>query len=76
MKQKNLTNMAASVRDRLKKLRATTGQEYNTLLARYTIERLLFRLSISEYRHRFVLKGALLFALWHESAHRLTRDRV
>lgn len=72
--KKTLTNMAASVRDRLKTLRTSTGQEYNTLLVRYTIERFLFRLSISEHRNRFVLKGAILFALWHESAHRITRD--
>lgn len=72
--KKPLTNVAASVRDRLKILRSSTGQESNTLLVRYTIERFLFRLSISEYRKRFVLKGAILSALWHESAHRITRD--
>ena len=53
---------------------ASTGQDYNTLLIRYTIERFLFRLSESEYRNRFVLKGALLFALWNETPHRVTRD--
>ncbi|RYD24821.1 MAG: nucleotidyl transferase AbiEii/AbiGii toxin family protein [Verrucomicrobiaceae bacterium] len=71
---KNPVNMAASVRDRLKSIRNRTGQEYNTLLTRYTIERFLYRLSVSEHRSRFVLKGALLFVLWHESAHRITRD--
>ncbi|RYD25850.1 MAG: nucleotidyl transferase AbiEii/AbiGii toxin family protein, partial [Verrucomicrobiaceae bacterium] len=34
---KNPVNMAASVRDRLKSIRNRTGQEYNTLLTRYTI---------------------------------------
>ena len=69
-----LKNVAASVRDRLKTVMATTGQDYNTLLIRYTIERFLFRLSESEFRNRFVLKGALLFALWNETPHRATRD--
>jgi hypothetical protein len=69
-----LKNVAASVRDRLKTVMASTGQDYNTLLTRYTIERFLFRLSESEYRNRFVLKGALLFALWNETPHRVTRD--
>lgn len=38
-----LTNVAASVRDRLKKISVETGQDFNTLLTRYAIERLLFR---------------------------------
>ncbi|HWL52550.1 MAG TPA: nucleotidyl transferase AbiEii/AbiGii toxin family protein [Chthoniobacteraceae bacterium] len=67
-------NMAISVRDRLKSIQRRTGQDFNTLLVRYGIERFLFRLSCSNYRNRFVLKGALLFAVWHELPHRITRD--
>jgi len=69
-----LKNVAASVRARLKQITDTTGQDFNTLLTRYAIERLLFRLSNSKHRNRFVLKGAILFALWGESPHRVTRD--
>jgi hypothetical protein len=36
------------------------GQVFDLLLTRYTLERLLYRLSISQHRNRFVLKGAML----------------
>lgn len=75
MKKPEPKNMAASVRDRLKNLMGSTGQDYTALLTRFTIERFLYRLSVSRHRERFVLKGALLFALWQEEAlHRITRD--
>ncbi|MGD0649257.1 MAG: nucleotidyl transferase AbiEii/AbiGii toxin family protein [Acidobacteriaceae bacterium] len=38
------------------------------------MERLLFRISQSEHRRAFILKGALLFELWTEQTHRPTRD--
>jgi predicted nucleotidyltransferase component of viral defense system len=69
-----LKNVAASVRDRLKKIADKNSEDYNTLLVRYAIERLLFRLSQSKHKTRFVLKGAMLFALWKETPHRVTRD--
>ncbi len=43
-------------------------------MVRYALERLLFRLSTSEYKERFILKGALLFAVWSPEMHRPTRD--
>ncbi len=67
-------NVAASVLDRIKAIQRTTAQDYNTLLTRYGIERLLFRLSQSPHKNRFVLKGALLFVIWRETPHRITRD--
>lgn len=38
------------------------------------LERLLYRLSISKHANRFLLKGAVLFALWYDVPHRPTRD--
>ena len=73
-KKDEIKNVPASVRDRLKKIADKTGENYNTLLVRYAIERLLFRLSKSKHKKRFVLKGAMLFALWKETPHRVTRD--
>lgn len=35
---------------------------------------MLYRISISEFREQFVLKGALLFDLWFDEPHRPTRD--
>jgi hypothetical protein len=67
-------NVAASVRQRLLNLSRSTGEDFQLLLTRYAIERLLYRLAASEYAGRFVLKGAMLFALWTGEMHRPTRD--
>lgn len=67
-KKDELKNVAASVRDRLKKIADKSGEDFNGLLIRYAIERLLFRLSKSKHKKRFVLKGAMLFALWKVSS--------
>jgi len=66
--------MAASVKARLLNLRAETGRPFDQLLSAYVLERVLFRLSASEHRDRFVLKGAVLFSVWFDSPHRATRD--
>jgi predicted nucleotidyltransferase component of viral defense system len=50
------------------------GEDANLILTRYGLERFLYRLAHSEYVGQFVLKGAMLFALWMESGHRPTRD--
>lgn len=73
-KKDELKNVAASVRERLKKISDKSSEDYGLLLVRYTIERLLFRLSKSKYKKRFVLKGAMLFVIWNETPHRITRD--
>jgi hypothetical protein len=44
------------------------------LLRRYAIERLLYRLSLSPHRDRFILKGAMLFAVWLDDPFRPTQD--
>jgi len=62
------------VRQRLLNLSRKTGEDFQLLLTRYAIERLLYRLGESEYAPRFVLKGAMLFALWTGEMHRPTRD--
>jgi hypothetical protein len=67
-------NLTASVRQRLVNLARTRNEEFGLILTRYGIERLLYRLSQSEYRNAFVLKGALLFELWTKRPHRPTRD--
>ncbi|MDB5970272.1 MAG: nucleotidyl transferase AbiEii/AbiGii toxin family protein [Hydrocarboniphaga sp.] len=67
-------NLAASVHARLLNRAQRDGEDFNLLLARYALERWLYRLSISPERERLVLKGALLFALWFDTPHRPTRD--
>lgn len=67
-------NVAASVRARLLNRARQTGQDFSLILTRYAIERLLYRISISEHAGQFLLKGALLFDLWFDIPHRPTRD--
>ena len=67
-------NIPASVRQRLLNLAQQTNQDFGLLLTKYSLERLLYRLSVSPHRDGFVLKGALLFDLWTEHPHRPTRD--
>ena len=65
---------SASVLARLLNRSRSTGENYNLLLSRFAIERLLYRLSVSTHAGSFVLKGALLFALWYDTPHRPTKD--
>ncbi|MBI3043498.1 MAG: nucleotidyl transferase AbiEii/AbiGii toxin family protein [Betaproteobacteria bacterium] len=67
-------NIAASVRQRLLNLAHGSNEPFDLVLVRYALERLLYRLSVSEFSDRFVLKGALLFTLWGHADHRPTRD--
>ena len=57
-------NYGKSVRTRLANLMNETGYKYMYLLARYFNERLLYRVSVSQYKDNFLLKGgSLLYAL-------------
>ena len=67
-------NIGASIRDRLLNKARAEKLDYNLLLTRYALERMLYRLSISEQRDQFLLKGALLFDLWFDVPHRPTHD--
>lgn len=56
-------NLSASVRARLKLHADANKQDFNLTLTHYGLERLLYRLSVSEHAANFLLKGALLFTL-------------
>ena len=66
--------MGASVRARLLNLSRERHQPFDLLLTRYVLERLLYRLSLTPYRERFVLKGAMLTNAWMGDPLRPTRD--
>ena len=68
------TNIAASILARLLAGAKTRGEDFNLVLQRYAAERFLYRLGESQHREKFVLKGAMLFALWGGSMYRATRD--
>lgn len=67
-------NRIASIRQRLLDRAKSRGEDFQLVLDRFAIERLLYRLSLSAYFDQFLLKGAMLFALWFEQPHRPTRD--
>lgn len=67
-------NLSASIRARLKQRADATRQDFNLTLTHYGLERLLYRLSVSQHADRYLLKGALLFSLWYDQPHRPTRD--
>ena len=67
-------NRSASVLARLLNLAKQRGDDYNLLLNRFALERLLCRVAASSHADRFLLKGALLFSLWYDQPHRPTRD--
>ncbi len=67
-------NLAASVRQRLTNRARERGDDVELVFIRYALERLLYRLGRSDQRDRFILKGAMLFALWSAEPYRATRD--
>ncbi len=71
---KTPTNMAKSVKDRLLNIARQEGRVFDVLLVRFALERLLYRLSVSQHRERFVLKGGMLVTVWVEDDNRVTRD--
>lgn len=63
-----------SIQARLLNHAKRTRQDYNRVLERYGLERLLYQLYQSPYADRFVLKGALLMLVWFGETLRPTRD--
>ncbi len=64
----------ASIQKRLANHARELGMDPNLVLARFAVERLLYRLSRSPHADRFVLKGALLMLVWLGETLRPTRD--
>lgn len=67
-------SLAASVRARLLNVAKAQGVDFQQVLVRFALERILYRLAQSQHADRFLLKGALLFTLWYDMPHRATRD--
>lgn len=66
--------MAASARARLLDRAPQDRVNFNSMLRQYALERMLYRLSTTEWSNAFLPKGALLFDLWFDEPHRPTRD--
>jgi hypothetical protein len=71
---RKITNLPASVLDRLRKQARERNQTFNEVLTYYGLERFLYRLSKSRYCDKFVLKGALVMLTWPGGLVRTTRD--
>lgn len=64
----------ASVSQRLKNLARDRDDPFELILIRYGIERFLYRLSLSRWVDRYVVKGSTLFSVWLDQPYRPTRD--
>ena len=68
-------NVAKSVRAKLLNIRnSEPGTEYMQVLLRYIQERMLYRLSMSQYRDNFCLKGSALLFAYEKFKARPTKD--
>jgi hypothetical protein len=67
-------NIGVSVRDRLIQRAREHRENAQLLMTRYAIERILYRLGVSQHRDRFVLKGAMSFSRRARPPYRATGD--
>lgn len=72
--KKDIKDLASSVQARLQNIAKETGRPYSEVLQYYGMERFLYRFSRSEYANQFILKGALMFAVWQVLERRMTLD--
>ena len=71
---KQIKDVASSVRARLTNIAKNERRSFDSVLLLYMQERLLYRLSVSEYSSKFVLKGGLLMFMLTEYKGRPTKD--
>ncbi len=74
MSRRNVTNVAASVRERLHTFAKSQGLPFQEVLTLYAMERFLYRLSKGPFAKRYVLKGAMMMRVWDDSLARPTMD--
>jgi len=69
-----MSDIIASVKSRLKNMSLKMNRDYNFVLQLYFQERLLYRLSVSDYKDNFVLKGGLFIFISKRDSFRPTKD--
>jgi len=74
MSQEQLKNKPASIRAKLHNIARKENIDLNVLMVLYMQERILYRLSQSEYQDNFVLKGGLLLFAHNGFKGRPTQD--
>lgn len=68
------SSIVVSVRQRLINISKQRHEDPNLVFIRYAIERFLYRLSCAGQAAKFILKGAMLFAIWSDKPYRSTKD--
>lgn len=69
-----MKNIAASIRAKLLNIARQRNRDFNAVLLQYFQERFLYRLSISPYKNKLILKGALLLLVYQMPRLRPTKD--
>lgn len=67
-------NLSESIYSRLKNIALAKNRPTQEILRYYAMERFLYRLSISQYKRSFFLKGGLMLMVWDPATHRATVD--
>lgn len=62
-----------SIKAKLKKIAVSEGKQFDYLLTLYVIERMIYRISISKYSDKFILKGGLLMYTILDEKARVTK---
>lgn len=74
MTEQSPQNIIASIHQRLLNVSKQTERAFNDLVIYYALERFLYRLSLSAYADRVILKGGLMLQVWNAPVTRVTRD--
>lgn len=67
-------NLPESVYNRLKNIALVKNRPTQEVLRYYAMERFLYRLSVSQHKRSFFLKGGLMLMVWNPMTHRATVD--
>jgi predicted nucleotidyltransferase component of viral defense system len=74
MSTEKTKNLVASVKARLTNISKKSKRDFSSICLQYCQERFLYRLSISEYKDKFILKGGLSLIAVNISSQRPTKD--
>lgn len=74
MKDRKITNVPASVHQRLLNVAHASSRPFQEVLQYFAMERFLYRLAQTSHADNLVLKGALMLTVWRASTSRPTRD--
>lgn len=69
-----IKNIEASIRAKLLKIAKDNKLPFDYIVLRYIQEKIIKRLSLSDYRDNFILKGGLFFLLFDNLNPRVTKD--